>query len=156
MIIHLNVEGTFYLTRFLTSLAYICLLHMSNKITSPVNTGSLCLLKESLRYCWRFFVYHLECWFLSRRGPVRSHPAAIKVCVCPRAKLCIFHMHVSESDGCVGPEWQGPVWVVNHSDSALGRRSGMVPVDEWPLNSGVRTEASLNNSMKRLRGRERR
>lgn len=53
------------------------------------------------------------------------------------------------SDSCVGAEWQGPVWVVNHSDSALGRRSGMAPVSEWPLTFSVRTEASLNNSIKR-------
>lgn len=30
----------------------------------------------------------------------------------------------------------------------------MAPVDERPLTPGVRTEASLNNSMKRPRGRE--
>lgn len=89
-----------------------------------------------------FCVSYRVLWFLSRRGPVRSD----KRMRLPASKARLFNMHASMSDSCVGAEWQGPVWVVNHSDSALGRRSGMVPVDEWPLTLGVRTEASLNNS----------
>lgn len=102
---------------------------------SPVKTRSLCLLKKSL---------------ISSRGLVWKKKK--KVQACPRAPFLHFHKRVS--DGCVGAEWQGPVWVVNHSDSALGRRSRMAPVDEWPLTLSVRTEASLNNSMTKPKGRE--
>lgn len=103
-------------------------------------------VKEKLLLLSADFLYHCKCSDSQADAGLRG--AAIDENM-RLAAVTALHIHMLVSDSCVGAEWQGPVWVVNHSDSALGRRSGMAPVNEWPLTFSVRTEASLNNSMKR-------